>query len=150
MTRTGQYKGGSIISFIIVTIAIAALLIGGIMWLRHRGDVARQQQANEVAVQQGEKANESPAANTSETPVPTNQTSDKKQSQESGATDVTSTSRNSSQAKNNSGDTAATPTTLPETGPIEVGMAMVVIGILSYTTARYAVSKRELSRVAAL
>lgn len=147
MTRTGQYKGGSIISFVIVTVAIAALLIGGIIWLRHRGDTVRQQQASDIAARQDDKTT---TGNTSETPVPTNQSGDKKQSEQQGATDVTSTPRQDSQRTQNEGGTTATPTTLPETGPAEAIMAMIIVGVLSYTTARYAVSKRELSRSAVL
>lgn len=157
MTQAKRYQGGSIISFIIVTIVIAALLIGGVVWMRHRGTVAREQ-STEVATQQnGQDASEngSEGANgeggeNSDDLYPAGRGDSDESTEGSGAGSSSvqggATPEQTQQADNDAAGSTSQPAQLPATGPAEAITSLVALAALTYVAARYFAVRRELAR----
>ena len=103
--------------FIVVTILLAGLLIGGIYLVRERGKQARQQEAAEIARQNLEEVADGPVVIAREEPEPT-------------APDTNTTD--------------PTPTELPETGPASLGL--LAVAALTFFSAAYGVSRQALQR----
>ena len=145
MAKQARYQGGSIISFIIVTLLIAALLIGGVVWLRQRGEMARQE-ASEIAAEQGEGTTppqEEETQNETQTGSGSGSTSTSSGS-ETGSQEGTSGTSSTGESGSTTG-TPSSPTHLPETGPAEAAMTLIVLALVSYTATRYAMSRREVA-----
>lgn len=139
--RKANYQGGSTILFIILTIAMAALLVGGVTWLRHRGEVARQ-----TSVAQQEVSGTAP---------------DEVQGEQGGdETDLLSTPT-TGQAGEGADEATSADTTgqdgtrdsdvaveqLPQSGPSEAIASVVAVAALSYVGAQYFSSRRQSGRV---
>ena len=120
---TKRYQGGSILTFVLVAVVVAALLVGSVIWLRQRGEAARQQSTP------GEVSREVP-------PQQEPQKEDKKDTPNKESTTNRDTSK----------DTAVQPSQLPETGPTEVIVSIITIAAVVYTATRYMVSRSELVR----
>jgi cytoskeletal protein RodZ len=135
------YQGGSIVSFVIITVVVAALLVGGLIWLRHRGVAANEPTPTLTAQKEG--------AVSSNKPEKSGGTEDSK-----GLAEGTAGSQASSQPsadaastkENSSSPSDMTVSALPETGAAEVLAGAVSVVVLSYTVARYVVSRRALTR----
>lgn len=147
-TRTAQYQGGSIISFIIVTIVIAALLVGGVALLRHRGEVARQAQVADSPQEQAEEtpkdeAAERADADKTQSVAASTDTSNSTAAEESEtATSGASDTDTASTAGRDTAEAQGTPDVLPETGPAETAAAFIGIGAVTYAAAQYVRSRR--------
>ncbi|GEM_PF-1370032 len=157
--RARSYQGGAIFSFIIITVVVAALLVGGIFWLRHRGVAVREAQvaSGSAAQSEGTKAPEgvSPDNDNSEgrsgnTPV---ESSDASRGGEKDDASVSSSSRSTAESKSDTApakekatNTTRQPQDLPETGPGDTAAIAGILGLVAYMTTRYIVSRRELSR----
>lgn len=126
MKRVKRYQGGSILTFIVVAVVVAALLIGGVLWLRQRGEVARE--ATKVVITDD---------------VPVKQEVEKKEETKK-QTEASSTKADGKQGTK--GTSVHTPAELPETGPIEAVASMVALAAIVYTTTRYIVSRSELAQ----
>jgi len=123
MTRTNQ--GGSVLSFVIVALVLAGLLIGGAYTIRKLTTQSDQTQSPSAPAQQDKTPDtnkpQQAASNTSDqsqasTPQPSTQTQD------------------------------ASPARLPQTGPRELLGSIVAIAALSGMAVSYARSRRpELS-----
>lgn len=144
MTQLQQHKGGSIVSFIIVTVAIALLLVGGVAWLRHRSEVARQA---EMTAQEDVAA---PADTDEATSGQGSANGDQsRETQEEAANDSEpggSTDENAESSAAQQG--ASEPASLPESGPTELAASVIAITATTYVVTRYLSSRRELSRFA--
>lgn len=152
-TRAKRYQGGAIISFIVVTVVIAALLVGGIFWLRQRSETARQ--GGDVATNQqdqdGGEADDGlfPASNSDSESNDASRRSDndtsRNESDSSGSGAAGQDSGGNGQSSQ-PGASSSTDTTeeLPETGPAETVGMLLAIGALSYAGVRYVTSRRDL------
>lgn len=107
---------------------IAALLVGGVFWLRQRGEDARRDtdvpvSRDKGAPQQGGEAKKEESANSTPSPQP-------------------------ERTQDNTG--VAQPTHLPETGPAEVLMSSIAVSVLAYFAVRFIASRNELARATSL
>ena len=133
---TKRYQGGAVISFIIVAVIITAMLVGGLVWLRHRGGTER---AAQVATQtDGSKA---PAGVTKEK----HDTQGDKKSTGDFSAGSSSVSQKEGTMPGNA-KSQSVPDDLPQTGPTESIIAIVILSLVVYTAARYAMSRRELAQ----
>lgn len=117
--RTNQ--GGSIVTFVIIGVVLAALLIGSVYYLKQRGDQVRKDQAIAAADQQ--KADEDRAKSEAADKSDTNGT----------VTD--DTDKNVTNAQN-----------LPATGSEMSISGLVGIFLMSTMTTSYISSRRKLAR----
>lgn len=158
-----QYQGGSIVSFIIATVLLAAVLVGGVIWLRQRGEVARQSDQTETS--QEESATDDQANKTEEssksgddkskegsegsdsTPAELPGASSDDESDDDGSVAVGSTGDDEGGTDGTSSGSGSTvPGQLPETGPAEVAIAAMAAVALAYTGVRYVQSRRDLAQ----
>lgn len=126
--RTNQ--GGSIVTFIIVGVILAVVLVGGVSYLRQRGEQVRKDQAIAAADQEKaakDAARQSQNANNSES-----------KGSSTGTVDDNS-SGNSNSVKN-----------LPVTGPEATIGALVAPFLLTFASVSYVSSRRSLVRVRSL
>ncbi len=143
LKRTNQ--GGSVLTFIIIAIVLAAAVIGTAFFVKQRGEQVRQQQA----VAQADKlAKETDAKKTDTT-----------DSQKSGTSNGTSKSGGETPSAKPT-PVPATPTSTQPSTPISTGQAaslpttgpeldivqIVAIGLLAASSAAYIVSRRTLGR----
>lgn len=161
-----QYQGGSIVSFIIVTVLLAAVLVGGVVWLRQRGEVARQSDQTEtsqeesMADDQANKTEESSRSgddkpregseDSDSTPAELPGASSNDESDDDGSVAVGSTDSDDEDSNGDgavSGSGSTVPGQLPETGPAEVAIAAMAAVALAYTSVRYIQSRRDLAQV---
>lgn len=126
-----QYQGGSILTFVIIAVAIAALLIGGVVWLRQRGDAARQQNTTQDVAR--------------EIPAKQEESNTNKEAKKETGSNTATQSAIANEDKQ-SADTSAQPTHLPETGPAELLLSILGLSAMTYIAARYTVSRNELAR----
>jgi cytoskeletal protein RodZ len=127
MVRTNQ--GGSVLSFIIIGVVLAALLIGGARILR--------QQAVQPIVDQPQKASDKPA--TDAKPQKASEDSDKHSSS-------SNTQADTSKKDDSVSSSPVATQTLPETGAVSAIGTLIVLGSLSGLVASYMRSRRpELS-----
>lgn len=160
-TRTKRYQGGAIISFIIVAIIIAALLVGGLVWLRHRSSVAREGQiatqsegskAPTGVTKEGRDTQNNTKKNTNDFPASSSNSSqsekktDSTRSESSTATKPGETTTKPAQDEATSQTNQSTPGSLPQTGPAELIAPAVILGLIAYVVTRYAMSRRGLVR----
>lgn len=115
------------IIFIVVTLLLAGLVIGGTYVVRERGEQARQQEAAEIARQNLEEASEGPVVIAREEPEETETNG--------GA---------SGEAPEPGTDAAPIPSELPETGP--TSLMVVLAAILTFFTVSYLASRQALQR----
>lgn len=153
--RTKRYQGGAIISFIVVTIVITAVLVGGIVWLRQRSETARQ---NEVATNEQELIGEDLGNESTSTSKSDTEKNDQKRRQSSASdsksateqkSDVSSTTRGDDREQSSRSSVEHTPSStdsLPETGPAETAGVLVALGALAYAGTHYVTSRRSLAR----
>ena len=127
MKRVNRYQGGSILTFIVVAVVVAALLIGGVFWLRQRGEIARE--AAKVTVNRDVPPKQEASQ----------KSDDKKDTAKTPVTDKRQSSEGSKQ-----------PSQLPETGPAEAVLSILVLAVLAYTVTRYISSRSELTRALSL
>jgi LPXTG-motif cell wall-anchored protein len=119
-------------------IVLALVVLGGLYFVRERGEQARREDAIEVAQENLESQSERESALN-----PSDENGDE-------ATDDGSTADDGDQTQEmpvggtGQGGPAA-PQELPATGPTETA-AMVIIGLLSFATASYVMSRRALTR----
>lgn len=128
MKRVNRYQGGSILTFIVVAVVVAALLIGGVFWLRQRGEIARE--AAKVTVNRD---------------VPPKQEASQKSDdkKDTAKTPVTDKRESSEESKSQ-------PSQLPETGPTEAVLSIFALAVLAYAVTRYISSRSELTRALSL
>jgi len=125
------YQGGSVITFVVIGVILAAGLIGSVYFLRQRGEQVRKDQA--IAIYDREQA-------------------DKKSAEaEAAKKEVATTDVNSEKTSNNSSEDStqseiSVTSELPETG-IELSINQL-IGTFALTTAftGFIVSRRSLAR----
>lgn len=159
-----QYQGGSIVSFIIVTVLLAAVLVGGVIWLRQRGEVARQSdqtessqeesatddQANktEESSKSGDDKSKEDSEDSDSTPAELPGASSEDESDDDGSVAVGSTGDDDKDGTNGEsrGSGSTVPGQLPETGPAEVVIAAMATVALAYTSVRYVQSRRDLAQ----
>ncbi len=127
MKRVNRYQGGSILTFIVVAVVVAALLIGGVFWLRQRGEIARE--AAKVTVNRDVPPKQEASQ----------KSDDKKDTAKTPVTDKRQSSEGSKQ-----------PSQLPETGPTEAVLSILALAVLAYTVTRYISSRSELTRALSL
>ena len=156
-----QYQGGSIVSFVIVTVLLAAVLVGGVIWLRQRGDIARQSDQAETSSQEEstteEQGNDSDSGNSEsdnsdssdgdQKSTPTElpgAASSEDQDDDNGVAVGSTDDNDSDNASGGSGTTV--PGHLPETGPAEVVVAALAAVALVYSGVRYIQSRRDLTQ----
>ena len=145
-----RYQGGAIISFIIVTVVLAALVIGGVFWLRQRGEVARQSTdpatQHDGAVPPEGVASQEQAREEREQKTTSSEASSQSQSEER-----SQSSGRSRPAESTGGDSSARNEAkeLPETGSAHIFIAMIALGCITYTTVQYVMSRRALTRTTA-
>ncbi len=174
--QTKRYQGGSIVTFIIVTIALAALLIGGVSWLRHRGNVARLQKTDTAL--QADKGDESDAKQQAQSgdkedaaaqEGAAQQNTDKKDVDKkndfpaetaagaaAGSSDKKSDDKKADKkqdaaasAQQGSGATttvAQASANLPQTGSADAAIAVIAVGAMTYAAASYVTSRGRLAR----
>jgi cytoskeletal protein RodZ len=130
LRRTNQ--GGSVVSFIIVGVILAAGLIGAVYFLKQHSDQMRKDQAIAISDQQ-KKANEEAAK--SESSNKSSTTSSNK-----------STTGSSNAAPSAPSETASTSQNLPTTGPELVIGEAIGIYLLTVAIASYVSSRRNLKR----
>ena len=116
------------LTFIVVAVVIAALLVGGVFWLRQRGEDARRDSdvavsRDEGAPQQGGEAKKEESTNSAPAPQP------ERTQDDAGVTQ---------------------PAHLPETGPAEVLMSSIAVSVLAYFAVRFIASRNELVRATSL
>lgn len=143
-------QAGGIVSFIIVAVALAGLLAGGLYLSKQQGRSARNNdtstpQVSEVKNDQ-KKTEESEAQNDATPPVKTAPTT-------SGAprsdapTPVTTQAGRTSSTTNRVAATGPSGT-LPATGPAETSAAIFIITILAFVGYRHVQSRRDVRRAA--
>lgn len=113
------------IIFIVITLLLAGLVIGGTYLVRERGEQARQQEAAEIARQNLEEDSEGPAVIAREEPEETET--------ETGAT---------GEAPVPGSTNEPVPGELPETGP--ASLAILVAAVLTFFAVSYVASHRAL------
>lgn len=148
MGKSTSYQGGSTISFIIVTILAVILLIGGAVWLRNRGDVAREVASSDTSEVVSEDEGE--AAKSGDKDKAKKSTSGSA-SDKSTSSDGASSTNESSSSVGEGSSTGESATSadgeteyLPESGPAETLAAVTALGALTYAAARYVDSRRQL------
>lgn len=137
-TRTNQ--GGSILIFTIVAVILAAALVGSVLFIRHKGEVAQTRVPIMGPV--------TPPTETSKDGA----TGDKKG--EEGANNTPSQAENknaanptpqgSSATNDSSVGAPSSATELPKTGPADVAGSMLVVGLVTMVLVSY-VRSRHLS-----
>ena len=137
MTGRGvRYKGGSVVSFVIIAVAIAAVVGVGLYALRQRAEHANTQ---------------SIAANQEMPPtLPGSQDDTKTDSRSetfpSSSKESTSSSSSSSGTDKNSSSSPSSTSTLPSTGPEQL-LVIPILAVVVYIVVAYAGSTRQLSRL---
>ena len=120
--RTDQ--GGSIVSFVVVGVVMAFVLIGGVYVLTQRSEQARKEQAIATADKQAaDNAKKSTNANSSK-----------------------SIGSNTSKVSDNSSNTTSTSTALPTTGPESTTIELAGVYFLTASIVGYSLSRRNLMR----
>jgi len=127
--RTNQ--GGSIVTFIIVGVILAAGLIGTVYLLKQHGDQVRKEQA--IAVSEQQKASE-------KTTKEATKSESTNKSGTAGSSKDTTTSTSPEAATTDNSDN------LPTTGPESVIGEIVGIYLLTLAVTSYASSRRNLKR----
>jgi len=155
-----RYRG---VLSIIAIIIVAAALIGGGVWVQHRGEVARENGA-QVATNAGKGSDTAKnSSSTSQTPPapagnntstgmvkqPSSSSSSNKNasSSSSKSTGATTGSSSSSSSKSASSQVAQTSSNLPDTGPSDGPMAAIALSLLTFAALSYVNSRRQLSRL---
>jgi cytoskeletal protein RodZ len=133
MVRTKQ--GGSILGFILIGVVLAALLVGGVYFVRQQ----TAKQVTQPTPVEPTSSQQPSSSDSSESPAPATEdksdntdTSDKKEE----------TSANNTPTENSSQPSSQTATELPKTGPSQTIGVLIVVGILSYAVVLYARSRR--------
>lgn len=143
MAKLTRNQGGSIISFILVTILVVAVLISGVVWLRNRSDMAKSgnlpgdtsQDANSGNSQVSPESEDFAVSESKpETPV----SNEENTSGESTASDAAQTDASASVAANES------PSQLPETGLGSTVSGFVALGSLTFAAAGYLRSRQRI------
>lgn len=115
-------------------IILTGLMIGGLLWVKHTGDVARHDQAISIAQQNLEKdSNQKIVLNDGSSSKDNNQQS---QQQSSGSSSTGSTSTGSTSQNSSAGE-------LPQTGPRD-NFTFVMLGVLVFMGVSYIQSRRTL------
>ena len=167
MNKRETYSGGSIVSFIVVGVVLAAVLAGGIYFLTQRSEQARR----DTAIAQVEENQEDENANGEVTmpggssedegeeepsPYPASDKGEATTDDEAATTEAESgeaTTESDETAENTESDdsgVAATTsgdddTTLPETGPGETVATMVVVMAVTFAGVAFVRSQRQRS-----
>lgn len=139
MTRTNQ--GGSIVSFIVVGVVLALLLVGG-AYLVHRHN-------NPAATPTPTPAEDSQEAATEESDPDESSEADTDSSTETdqsdqAASDNSSTSEESAESQADLPTGSSSPDNLPETGPTDNGLGLVGAGSMAAASVWYWRSRRGL------
>ena len=145
--RTLRYQGGSIVSFIIITVIVIAALGVGLYVLRQRSEQSRisstttQDIPPELpGVADGEKKD-----GTDSEAFPSSSKETTKDAKPSTAPS-TGTGNTSSDKEASSSSAASSAATLPETGPEQL-LIIPVLAIVVYVVVAYTGSSRQLSRL---
>ena len=119
-------------------IVLTGLVIGGLLWVKHTGDVARRDQAVAIAQQNLEKdSNKGVVLNDGSSSKDNSQSSQQQSSQQQS---------NSQSASNSSDGTAPSASELPQTGPSN-GLSFIMIGILVFLGMSYTQSRRAVRSI---
>ena len=114
--------------FIVVTLLLAGLVIGGIYFVSQRGEQVRQQEAAEIARQNLEESSEGPVVIAREEPE-----------------EDEPVNGGQAEAPAATSDNESVPSELPETGPAST--SVFAVAVLAFFIAAYGVSHRALQRV---
>jgi len=128
MARIGLRNLNSIGGFIIITVVLAAIVIGVVLFVKSRGEAVREEQAIGAAAQTDEDSStdgEQIAVDVSE--------GDAEQTAPA-ATDT------------NEDEAVAAATELPTSGPEHTLVQLAIIAMVGFATTSYIVSRRSLSR----
>ncbi len=133
MAKIEAYQVYRIVFIVIGFLVAAALVIGVIYLLQRRGDQVRHDKASQIAEQQVKQQQKS-----TNTPVPPSNTN----SNPSSTPNQTTSTNPSSDTTPPTSGTTPSPAELPVTGTGDTIMPIIVIALLSFTTASYFVSRR--------
>ena len=150
--RTTRYQGGSIVSFIIITVLIAAVVGVGLHVLRQRSEQSRIGQAASQDVPPelpGSTATDSEKkdATDSETfPSSTKDDADKEKAADTSSTADTGSATNLNGSTSPSSTTPPSVAALPETGPEQL-LVIPVLAAVVFVAVAYTNSSRTLARL---
>jgi FtsZ-interacting cell division protein ZipA len=135
MVRTKQ--GGSILGFILIGVVLAALLVGGVYFVRQQ---TAKQTKQQPAPTESTSSQQPSSSDTSESPAPV--TEDKSTNKDVSDKKEKTSADNTPAETNNSQPSNQTATELPKTGSSQTIGALIMTGILSYVVVLYARSRR--------
>lgn len=130
MARITRQVVTSIGGFVIIALIAAAIIIGGVLFVKHRADVARHDQAVKVADDQSQTQNQQ-GSQTQSQPTTTDSSND-----QSHSTTTTPTDTGAGSSRTNA---------LPVTGPEDSVIQVVAVGALAFATSLYIASRRARS-----
>ena len=159
MARTRRNEGGSILWFIVIVVALAAVFGIGLYSLRQRSEQAKSDETSIAANDEnsdkaGDEAKPAPedegGQNGTEDETGTGGTGSTSGSGSTGGGEtLPGPSSQSSQGSGSQGSqsgTTGSSTALPETGPTETVLSMLVLAGLTYGFTAYVASRRRLAR----
>lgn len=136
VTRTG-------VALTVGIVALTAILIGGLFWVKSAGEQARRQEAITTAEQTlKDEANKDVAIGEDKDKTQ----SDKNQSGESSSSDKsadTNTNSSGSTSTNSTDTNTSNSSTIPQTGPGDTVITAAMIGIITFVTVGYMQSRQR-------
>jgi FtsZ-interacting cell division protein ZipA len=135
--KVARYQGGSIVSFIIISVLIVAVLAVGLFVLRQRGSQVASEPAGQVAT--NEAATKDAAKDDSKSESSKDSANDSSTSASGGSTIAKPDDTSAAQHEAGAGST---------TGPEQL-LAIPVLGVLTYVVALYVSSRKTLRVVRA-
>jgi cytoskeletal protein RodZ len=137
MVKITRQAVTSIGGFVIIALVAAALIIGGVLFVKHRADVARHDQAVKVADSESQTTNQGKSTDDSSS----SNTNSSTNSQTNSSTDAKTNTTTGSDS--NAGSTTANA--LPVTGPEDTLAQVIVVAALAISTSLYIASRRARS-----
>jgi cytoskeletal protein RodZ len=132
MVKVTRQAVTSIGGFVIIALVAAALIIGGVLFVKHRADVARHDQAVKVADNESQTTNQTKSSDSDNSATK----NDSSNNQSHASTDTTTT---------NSGAGSTTANELPVTGPEDSLAKLIVVAALAISASLYIASRRARS-----
>ena len=142
-------QAGGIVSFIIVAVALAGLLAGGLYLSKQQGRTARDNDTSTPQVSitetkdKTEEQKSTPPADQEESQQAPQGSTGSRQEQ---PRPTTNNATNGTSTPNNRTDRVATtgPSTVPSTGPTETVVVSLALGVIVFTSYRFVQSRRTL------
>lgn len=146
-------QAGGIVSFIIVAVALAGLLAGGLYLSKQQGRAARENDTSTPQVsttdtkeKTDEKKNESGAERDEAQQAPQGNSETRQEQSRPATNDTPSGGATTPNNGNTRTDRVATtgPSTVPSTGPTETAIVSLALGVIVFTAYRFVQSRRTL------